>query len=77
MAKIIPIHYRKLAKIFELEEFKLKRSRGSHLVYTKSGISKPIIIPKYREIPVFIIRNNLRTAGITRERYFELLKKVE
>ncbi len=28
---------------------------------------------KYAAIPVVIIRNNLRTAGMTRERYLELL----
>jgi hypothetical protein len=28
----------------------------------------------YRELPVFIIKNLLRTAGMSREQYFELLK---
>jgi len=28
---------------------------------------------KYKNIPVFIIKNNLRSAGMRRERYFELL----
>jgi hypothetical protein len=26
-------------------------------------------------VPVFVIRNNMRTAGMDRERYFELLKQ--
>jgi len=43
------------------------------MVYTKTGILRPIIIPKYAAIPVFIIKNNLRSAGISRDRYFELL----
>jgi hypothetical protein len=30
-------------------------------------------IPKYAAVPVFIIKNNLRTAGISRDRYVELL----
>ena len=29
----------------------------------------------YAAIPVFIIKNNLKTAGISRERYFELLSQ--
>ncbi len=77
MAKITPIHYRKLVKIFELEEFRYKRTRGDHLIYTKPGISRPIVIPKCREIPVFVIKNNLRSAGIARERYVKLLKKLK
>ena len=37
------------------------------------GPKATLVIPKYAAIPVFIIKNNLRTAGMTRERYFELL----
>jgi len=54
----------------------LAREEGDHLVYTKAGSKRPVVIPKYSELPVFIIKNNLRTAGITRERYFELLGKA-
>jgi len=76
MSKITPIHYKKLVKIFELEGFNLQRQKGDHLIYTKRGISRPLVIPKYREIPVFVIKNNLRAAGIGREIYLKLLKKI-
>jgi hypothetical protein len=39
----------------------------------KAGIARPVVIPTYREVPVFIIRNNLKTAGISRDEYFHLL----
>ncbi len=29
----------------------------------------------YDEVPVFIIKNLLRTAGMSRERYFELFEE--
>lgn len=74
--KLAAIHYKRLAKIFELEGFMLTREEGSHLVYVKPGNKRPVVIPKYSEVPVFVIKNNLRTAGISRERYFELLEKV-
>jgi len=74
MPRIIPIHYRKLVKVFKKEGFSVIRQKGDHLVLTKPGISRPIIVPIYDEIPVFIIKNNLRMAGISRERYFQLLK---
>ena len=45
------------------------------MIYTKRGVLRPIVIPKYTNIPVFIIKNNLRSGGINRERYFELLGK--
>lgn len=75
MPKITPIHYRKLVKVFEKKGFVLRGERGDHLIYIKEGISRPVIIPKYFEIPVFIIKNNLRTAKISREEYLELLRK--
>jgi len=76
MPQIAPISYRKLAKVFELDGFKLDRQKGSHLIYVKEGIPRPVIIPMYDRIPVFVVKNNLRTAKISRERYFELLGKI-
>ena len=73
MPTLRPIDYRTLAKVFEQDGFTFNRQRGDHLIYTKTGTIRPLVIPMYKEIPVFIIKNLLRTAGMTRERYFELL----
>lgn len=43
------------------------------MVFTKPGILRPVVIPKYAAVPVFIIKNNLKAAGISRDRYFDLL----
>ena len=43
------------------------------MVFTKAGVLRPVVIPKYSAVPVFIIKNNLRTAGLSRAEYFELL----
>jgi predicted RNA binding protein YcfA (HicA-like mRNA interferase family) len=76
MSRIAPISYTKLCKVFEKEGFKFLRQKGDHLVYVKEGISRPVVIPKHESIPVFIIKNNLRAGGISRERYFELLEEI-
>ncbi|MDI6760449.1 MAG: type II toxin-antitoxin system HicA family toxin [Candidatus Brocadiaceae bacterium] len=76
MAKITPIPATKLRKVFERAGFKCVRIEGDHFVYTKQGVSRPVVIPDWKDVPVFIIKNNLRTASITRERYFSLLKKI-
>ena len=76
MARVTPIHWRKLIRVFELDGWNLSRIKGDHLVYTKSGFPRPLIIPKDSRVEVFIIVNNLRTARILRERYFELLKRT-
>jgi hypothetical protein len=43
------------------------------LAFVKEGCFRPVVIPAWKEVPVFIIKNNLRTAGMSRERYVELL----
>jgi len=76
MPKITPIPASKLRKVFEKAEFKCVRIEGDHFVYTQEGVPRPVVIPDWKEVPVFIIKNNLRTAGITREEYFSLLKRI-
>lgn len=75
MPTLRPVDYRVLIKVFEHEGFTLNRQRGDHLIYVKAGIKRPLVIPMYDNVPVFIIKNLLRTAGLKRERYFELLQR--
>lgn len=76
MPRLIPIHWRKLVKILEAEGAVIVGQTGDHIELKKEGAKRRLVVPKYRDIPIFIIKNNLETAGITRERYFELLKKL-
>jgi len=76
MPKITPIHWKELEGVFLKAGFRFIRQEGSHRAYTKPGILRPVIIPAYNEVPVSIIRNNLKTAGISREEYFELLMDI-
>jgi predicted RNA binding protein YcfA (HicA-like mRNA interferase family) len=76
MPKISPIPAKRLRKVFEKAGFKCVRTTGDHFVYSREGVIRPIIIPNWPEVPVFIIKNNLRSAGISREEYFELLGEI-
>ncbi|MHC4281315.1 MAG: type II toxin-antitoxin system HicA family toxin [Planctomycetota bacterium] len=75
MPRITPIHWKKLEKVFLDVGFRFARQEGSHRAYVKTGIPRPIIIPTYSEVPVAVVRNNLRTAGISRDEYFKLLEE--
>ena len=68
MAAIRPVSYKTLVEVFERDGFTFLRQRGDHLIYTKPGVKRPLVIPIYQEAPVFIIKNLLRTAGMSRER---------
>lgn len=77
MPKMVPVHWKTLEKVFLACGFQFVRQEGSHRSYTKQGISRPIVIPAYHEVPVSIIKNNLKTAGISRDEYFRLLDEVK
>jgi predicted RNA binding protein YcfA (HicA-like mRNA interferase family) len=78
MPKITPIHYERLIKIFEAEGFQVARKKGDHIMMTKPGIKRPVVIKSSpKEIAVTHIKTNLTTAEMSRERYFELLDQVK
>ena len=74
--KLKPTNWQTQEAIFEKFGFVFERKRGSHRVYTKEGIARPVIIPKYNEVGIDIIRSNMRTAGMSRKEYIKLLKEV-
>ena len=75
MPRITPIPWRVLERVFLAAGFEFARQEGSHRSYTKPGLIRPIVIPTYDEVPVSIIRNNLKTANISRDEYFRLLQE--
>lgn len=72
MPSIRPTSYRTVIRVFERAGWTYQRTKGDHMIYTKKGFLRPVVIPKYKTIPVFIIKNNLRTARITNEEYLKL-----
>lgn len=77
MSRLTPVKWQTLECIFEKDGFVFEREEGDHRCYSKDGVLRPVVIPKYREIDVDIIRGNMRTANMSRERYFELLSECK
>jgi len=76
MPRIYPVSWNILLKVFQLYGCQYKRKEGSHHVLTFPGAKRAVVVPEYDEIDVDIIKNNMRTVNMSREEYFELLKKV-
>ena len=76
MPRLTPLHWRTLEKVFLAVGFVFARQEGSHRSYVRPGTSRPVIIPTYDEVPVSIIRNNMKTAGLSREELFRLLERL-
>ncbi|MDE2143539.1 MAG: type II toxin-antitoxin system HicA family toxin [Elusimicrobia bacterium] len=60
-------------KIFKHFGFEESRQKGSHVAMAKPGVSRPLIIPMHaKAVPIFIILNNIRSAGISRDEYLRI-----
>jgi predicted RNA binding protein YcfA (HicA-like mRNA interferase family) len=73
MPRLVPVDWKTLECIFVKAGFHFENQEGSHRIYRREGTRRPVVIPAYHEIPVFVIQNNLRTAGMSRQEYFRLL----
>lgn len=43
--KLSPVSYKQLVKVFEAEGFRCVRAEGDHMVFTKTGNMRPVVIP--------------------------------
>jgi len=75
-AKIKPTTYQVQVRIFEAAGCAYGRTQGDHLIYHHPGAKRPVVIPKYKEVPVFIIRNNMKVIGMSIEEYISILDKL-
>ncbi|MDE0469598.1 MAG: type II toxin-antitoxin system HicA family toxin [Candidatus Poribacteria bacterium] len=76
MPRLLPTDWRTQVRIFEKFGCHYVRQRGSHLIYHHPNAKRAVVIPRYDEIPVTFIRNNMRTVGMSREQYFRLFTEV-
>lgn len=76
MPKLIPISWKKFEKFLLFVGCKFTRQRGDHRIYSRKGLSRPIVIPECKILPVFIIRNNLRVLNMSVEEYLEILENI-
>lgn len=76
MTRLAPIHWRKFEKFLLFIGCYFKREKGDHRIYWREDLKRPVVIPRDSELPVFIIRNNLRILGVDIEEYLEIMKRI-
>ena len=76
VARISPTDWQTQLKIFQAYGCIYKRKKGSHHVLSHPEAKRAVVIPEYDEIDVDIIKGNMRTVGMTRDQYFQLLGGV-
>ncbi len=76
MARLVPISWKEFDKFLLFVGCRFKYQKGSHRVYTRVGLKRPIVVPAYGQIPIFIIRNNIKLLGISVDEYLNILQQV-
>lgn len=77
MPRIQSIHWKKFDRFLIIIGCKFTREKGDHRIYWKDGLKRPIVIPRDTSLPAFIISNNLKVLGISREDYLKIIKKCK
>lgn len=75
MPNIGSVHWKEFEKFLVQVGCVLKREKGDHRIYWKDGLKRPVVIPRDTAIPPFIIINNLRVLGISREEYLKIMSQ--
>jgi len=76
LPRIKPVSSNKFEKFLLKSGCTFVRQSGSHRVYHKEGLNRPIIVPKRKQITVGVIMSNLKTLKINREEYIKIIKKI-
>ena len=76
MSGLTPINWKKFEKFVLFVGCKFEREKGDHRVYSRNDLKRPVVFPRDKELPVFIIRNNLRVLRIEPTEYLEILKRI-
>jgi len=76
LPKIPPIDSNRLIKILERQGFKVIRQKGSHVILINDEKTR-IVLPMHpgKDLKPGLTRAILREAGLSRERFSELLKE--
>lgn len=76
MPRLTPIKRKKFDLFLRMIGCQLKRIKGDHLIYTRPGLKRPVVITTDTEVPMFIIRTNLRTLNMSMEEYLAIIEQL-
>ena len=77
MTRLQRISWKEFEKFLLYIGCSFERQKGSHRIYSKPGLPRPVIVPTYKSLPVFIIKNNLRTLGMSQKQFGEIIQKIK
>ncbi len=76
MPRVTPVHWKRFEKFLLYVGCTFVREKGDHRIYARDGLSRPVVVPRDTQLPIFIIRNNLRVLGISTDDYLQILERL-
>lgn len=76
MPRITPISWKKFEKFLFFVGCEFLSEKGDHRIYSRIGLARPVVIPRERQLPVFVIMNNLRVLQISHQEYLDILERI-
>ena len=70
------LSWKELRDICLLAGFSESRTRGDHLVMSRPGVARPVVIKMDSDLGEDIIQSNKRTMGLTTTQFEQLLAEV-
>ena len=71
-----PISWKEFDKFLLYVGCVYERQKGDHRIYWRDDLKRPIVLPMYKNLPKFVIKNNIRLLGLTNKEYLEILKRI-
>lgn len=76
MPRLSPIHWKKFEKFLLYVGCFFEREKGDHRIYGREDLNRPVVVPRDTQLPVFVIRNNLRVLGISTKDYLDIFERI-
>ncbi|MCK4625113.1 MAG: type II toxin-antitoxin system HicA family toxin [Phycisphaerae bacterium] len=72
MVRLAGVSGRKAVAAFCRAGYRVARQRGSHIILRRRGYPN-LVIPNHRSVAPFLLRAQVRRAGLTEEEFLDLL----
>ncbi len=75
MSRLPALLWREVAAALKKAGFVFHRQKGSHMVYYHPETNRTVVVPKHKEILSGTLREIMREANLTQDRFRKLLRK--
>ena len=73
MAKLRPVSWREVEKVVLKNGCTFEGQEGSHRKYWRKDFTRPIMLPKYKSIPRFIVMKIIKALKISKKEFYNIV----